>query len=241
MPHGPWTKNLLYQLTLIGVCDTAQIVNVHHYEASNASDGLLTNDAARSNSAGLLADDWIANLKTAWLTMHPPEYTLQMVKAQVLEVKGETNRKLSQVERAQTTSNIGLAAAASEVTHVAAVIRWRTPVAGKSSRGRTYVGPLPSNWMSSGVLTAPATTAITAYGTAMRTRYTFAGTPATAYLLTIYSKPYNHQEYGYPTGHNPTRTWYYPPDYDGNSTNVTEFQVDPILRVQRRREVGVGS
>ena len=62
-----------------------------------------------------------------------------------------------------------------------------------------------------------------------------------AFRLTIYSRPYNHLEYGYATGHNPSRTWYYPPDYDGDSTNVIAGTVDPTIRTQRRRQLGVGS
>jgi hypothetical protein len=61
------------------------------------------------------------------------------------------------------------------------------------------------------------------------------------WYLTVYSRPYNHLDYGYVTGSGPNRVFFYPPDYAGNSTNIIGYSVDSILRSQRRREIGVGS
>jgi len=241
MPNLPWTHRTTYQMTLIALCDTVQIVNVFAYEVSTLIETSLSSDQLAIDQGGLLADDWISNLKTSWLAFHPSDYTLQMVKVQCVERPANFRHRLSPIERSLTTANVGTQPQGSDVGAVAAIIKWRTPQAGKSHRGRSYVGPIGSNWHVNGALHATGVTTISAFGSAMIARYAVGGTKATDWVLTIYSRPYNSGEYQYATRKTGTLTVVTPPDYAGNSTNVTAFQLDPNLRIQRRRELGVGS
>jgi hypothetical protein len=244
MPDLPWTSNTIAQLSMIGVCDTAQIVNTHHFEASEVIEAQLLNDQLAIEWGEALVDDWIAQLKDEYLGCHTGDYTLNMVRCQVIERPGTFRHKLVPVERPQSTGNTGGIGVAAEATQVAVVVKWKTPRAGKSSRGRSYLGPVPPVLMSSGRLaTGNADSGkYLAYADAMIARYgALAGVEAAAYRLTIYSRPYNQGEYQYATRKTGTLTVESPEDYAGNSTNVTVAQVDPILRTQRRREVGVGS
>ena len=75
----------------------------------------------------------------------------------------------------------------------------------------------------------------------MVNRYTGAGASAGKWNLTIYSRPYNQGEYQYTVRDSTGLRVVSPPDYAGNSTFVTVGAVDNIGRVQRRREIGVGS
>jgi hypothetical protein len=241
VPNPIWTRRSLFQLTLIGLCDTVQVVNVHHFEASTALEATFTNDSVAQGYAGTLADHWLTNAKDTYLGCHTTDYTLQMVKCQVLERPGNFRHKLTSIERPQTTANVGTSGSVSSVGQVAATIRWRTPVAGKSHRGRSYIGPITPDWMSNGSLTAPGVTAVNAYAQDMIALYGVAGTYAGNLVLTVYSRPYNTGEYQYTSRKTGTLAIVTPLEYAGNSTNVTAAMVDTVLRTQRRRELGVGA
>lgn len=241
MPNPVWQKNTLAEVSIIGVALGQQIINVFTFEMSGALELLQTGDLTRQAACQSLTDDWITNLKTTWLATHTPDYRIDMVRGQVMEVKNYFRRRLSPTERAQTTSNVGTATGTAEELGASAVVKWRSTVAGKSHRGRTYLGPLSGSWVADGRLTTPATTAITTWAQAMKSRYHVGGTPVDLWLQTVYSRPYNQGEYGYPQGRNPNRIWYYPPEYAGDSTNCTDFGIDPIVRMQRRRQIGVGA
>jgi hypothetical protein len=244
VPDLPWASNTVAQLSLIGVCDTAQIVNTHFFEASEVIEAQLLNDQLAIEWSEGLVDDYITSLKAAYLACHTGDYTLQMVKCQVMERPGSFRHKLIPTERPQTAGNVGGIGVAAEATQVAVVIKWKTPQAGKSSRGRSYIGPVPPVLMSSGRLATGNADSprYQQYADAMIARYgALAGVEANAYRLTIYSKPYNQGEYQYATRKTGSLTVESPADYAGNSTNVTVAVVDPILRTQRRREIGVGS
>lgn len=241
MPNLPWQGETIWQLTLIANQSGAQIVNTHHFEAAGALDISMTDDGTRISQGLLLADDWIANLKTPWLACHMNAYTLTLVKVQTLEVKNLFRHKLSPSERAQTTGNTGSGVGAPNTLAQSAVVRWRTPIAGKRHRGRSYIGPVPGTFADQGTLQGAGKTAMDAYGSAMVARYGVGGTKATSWIQTIYSRPFNEGEYGYPQGQHPNRSFFYPEDYAGDSTNVTAYVTDTVLRTQRRRNIGVGA
>lgn len=244
MPNLPWPKNTIAMLTLVGLVDTVQIVNVHHFEASQVRETGFVSDTEAMNWSGELADHWVTNLKTAYLAMHTNDYVLQVVKAQVVERPDVFRHKLTPTERPQASSNVGTLVTAAEALQVAVVLKWKTPQAGKSTRGRTYIGPIPSTHYSSGrlALTAvPGVPSYAAYKDAMIAAYSPTGTASANFRLTIYSRPYNMGEYQYASRKTGTMTVVTPQDYAGNSTNVIVGEVDQILRTQRRREYGVGS
>jgi hypothetical protein len=241
VPNLPWTHRTLFQMTLIATCDLAQIVNTHHFEASQVEETSFSTDQLAIDSGGALADDWVTNMKTSWLATHTSDYVLQVVKVQVVERPANFRHKLTPIERPLSTANVGTVGLPSDAGQVAAVVKWRTPQAGKSHRGRTYVGPLSSAAMSNGLLSGTVITNLNAWHAAMLARYSPTGTMGTRWNLTVYSRPYNSGEYQYATRKTGTLTVVTPPDYAGNSTNITAAALDTVLRTQRRREFGVGA
>jgi hypothetical protein len=242
VPHAPWAKNHIIQISLIGACGGQQIVNVHHFQANDATDANLITDALRQGAVTTLVNLWNSNEKTEWLAAKPQAYTLNMIRGQMIECKTFKSRRLVPVELTLSSGNAGTAADTTiDDFHTAGVIRWRSAIAGKSSRGRSYVGPLPDNFTNSGQLAAPGVTALSAYGAAMQDAYFESDTPDPTWRLTVYSRPYDYQEYGYVRGSGPSRDWYWPPDYNGDANNVMTYAIDTTLRTQRRREIGVGA
>lgn len=240
MPNLAWTHRTLYQLNIIGQSLACQIVNVFHFEATTVEEATLVSDDVALASADALADDWLTNGKGSWTTVHGPDYKIDMVSCQVVERPGLFRHRLTTVEKPQTTANVGIASSDAESPFTAFLLRWRTPVAGKSHRGRTYVGPVPQTWIVDGQVAAANRATCAGVGTTYVNRWGVSGASA-RWKLTVYSRPYNEGEYQYATRKTGSLTVTTPPDYAGNSTNVTASQFDPILRVQRRREVGVGA
>lgn len=241
MVHGAWTNEAVMSLTLIGTALTSQIVNVLHFEAPGAIDATLTDDELAIGWASARADHWIANAKTEWLACHPADYRLDMIKAQVLERKSYVDRKLTATEKPQTTANVGTLANPAEHPGSSVVMRWRTPIAGKRHRGRTYIGPIPQQYMNDGYLDTAFRTSYNAFGTKMITTYSGVSGNTNGALLTVYSRPTNEGEGGYPSHKGGTYHIEFFKDYDGNSTNVIAASLDPVLRSQRRRNIGVGA
>jgi hypothetical protein len=242
MANLPWTHRTLYQLTVAGLVFGQQVVNTFHFEAEATYDLANITDAAKQADSQLLALDWIANGKVPYLAQLPSDYAMQMITCQVLEVNGQWRHRLTPMETAQTTSP-GTDATHGAVENLtgAGVIRWRTPIAGKAHRGRSYIGPLGQNAILDGRLASSCVTKLTAFKDAMVNRWTGAGASAGKWNLTIYSRPYNQGEYQYTVRDSTGLRVVSPPDYAGNSTFVTVGAVDNIGRVQRRREIGVGS
>lgn len=241
MPNPPWTHRTIFQLSVIGNHSGAQVVNVHHFEASGVQEGTLLTDELAVAAGASLASAWGGAYKTAFLACHDVGYTINTIRCQVIERPGNWRHRLSPTETTLTTGNVGTITPEAENTTTSAVIRWRSTLAGKRFRARSYIGPITDASSANGRLATGITTALNAYITQMLQGFGSATVPAVSTALTVYSRPYNEGEYGYPRGQNPNRTFYYPPEYAGNSTNVATGSVDPVLRVQRRREVGVGS
>jgi hypothetical protein len=241
MPNLPWQYNTVFSLTVVATALGSAVVNVWNFEASEALESSIINDEVAVAESGELVDDWIATQKTPWLAAHQSEYVINLVTCQVVERPGNFRHRLTPSERPLGSANAGTVSGTVEEAFASAVIRWRTPQAGKSHRGRTYLGPLPVTWMTDGRLATAAITNITAFGTSMNNTYGGGGLPTRPYRLTVYSRPYNNGEYQYATRKTGSLTVVTPPDYAGNSTNVTTFSLDPIIRVQRRRELGVGA
>jgi len=240
MPPINWTKNTIWQFTLLAECLAQDIVNAWHFEASGAYELTFGNDQARIDAGDNLITSFLANAMTEWRACHPAEYVVNTVKCQAIEVKNQWRHKLTPVERPLTANNAGTGTGTVENIQTSVVMRWRTPQAGKHHRGRTYIGPLSNTWMDNGLVVSAQQTPYNTFGAKMIAAYGASGTEADNFIKTVYSRPYLTGEYGYPVGQNPNRTFYYPPDYGGNSTNVTAYNFDPVLRGQRRRQIGVG-
>lgn len=241
MVHPAWPKRTIFQLGLYGRCQAQAIVNIHHFEASATEEATFVVDDVAQASGQALVDDWVANLKTAWLACHTQDYTLERVTGQVIERPGQINHKLAAHESILAAANVGTINADADDMTTCVVVRWRTPNAGKSHRGRTYIGPLSEGSSVAGHTYNFIPGAFGDYATAMLARYkVLSGTSADRWIMTVYSRPYSTGEYQYATRKTGTLTVVTPPDYAGNSTNITAAFTDTTLRVQRRRELGVG-
>lgn len=95
----------------------------------------------------------------------------------------------------------------------AAVITWRTGIAGRSYRGRTYMPGLTEGHQSMGILDSTIMTALGNYGGIYLSSNVFTND----YVLGVYSRKLSHIQ------------------------NVVSFTVQPYVKTQRRREIGVGS
>ena len=240
--HGPWEKNTIYELTVLATALGQRIVNVHHFEATAVGDVTPAGDASRLTLCQTLIDSWQAAALTTWRACHNAQYVINTVKAQVVQVKTHIDRVLVPVEETMTTGNAGTdAATQADDMAAAALLKWKSSVAGKSHRGRTYIGPLPQTWSQDGMLQTSGLTACNAYGNAMISTYGVTAGSSLDFRLTVYSRPCDKGEYGYVTGSGSLRQFFYPEARDGDSTNVVNFTTDPILRTQRRRVIGVGS
>lgn len=238
MVHGVWTKNDLARITLRAKVGVNDIINSHHFEATAAQQLLNVSDAAAQSWAQAIAADWITSLTASWRACHPNDYTLLNVVAQVLDRSGQLNHKLVQTEN--PVSSAGTVAGASAALSDACVTKWRSIGAGKHHRGRSYVGPIPQGYVLVGLVSATYTGLVNTYAQALLTRYSGL-TPSEGALLTIYSKPLDAGKQQWTKRVGPALTVFSNPDYDGDSSNVVSAIVDPIIRTQRKREVGVGS
>ena len=242
MPNLPWTHRSLCQISIIGTVYGQQIVNVHHFEAAQTLETTLVSDTIAMQQQAVLGQAWITAHKTRWLALFTADYSLQVVRAQILERPNLWRHRLLPSEIISTGAGTEVATSPPEDSTVCAVLRWRTPQAGRSFRGRNYLGPWPNNWRNNGMVVAAGATKLEAYRDGLLNQWGAQLTPPPAdWMLTIYSRPYNEGEYGYVQGKHPNKTVFYPPDYAGNSTGIVSGAVDPVLRTQRRRQIGVGA
>lgn len=219
-----------------------KIVNVFHFEATSALELVMPDDATAQNAGATLATAWLTAVGPSWALAHGADYTGLVIRSQVLQRPAQYEHRLAAMEIAATGANAFGGSAAADDPMTACVLKWQTPIAGKGFRGRTYLGPVPDVYSVNGLLAGNGIVNAASIITAVLGRFRVTNaTPPVDWNFTIYSRPYNFQEYGYATGHNPNRVWKYPPDYAGNSTNVTAGTTDPVIRVQRRREIGVGA
>lgn len=243
MAHGNWAHRTLIRMSLLGRCQGQLIVNVFHFEATTATEATYVDDTLAQAGATALGVHWKANNQTEWMACHTVDYSLEGVRTQVIERPGNRNHALLATDNTTGLPVVGTgpgAAPADEMTS-AAVVRWRSLLAGKSHRGRTYIGPLAENYIQGGVLQAIYLTPLNAWRTDFEALYM---SPSNTYAnaqLTIYSRPYDKFDYGYVKGSGAARTMHWPEDYDGNSSLVLSSAVDLVGRTQRRRELGVGA
>jgi hypothetical protein len=241
MAHAAWAKRTIARLSIIGQCQSQKVVAVHHFQATTAREASMTDDAAAVTWAQTIATAWLANCKASYLAAHTQDFTLLNVQSQVLERPANVDHRLTAVDNTPTGGVVGTIGANAEDMVSAVVLKWSTTLAGKSHRGRTYIGPLSATQMDAGLLVAGQVPLYTAVVTALLGQFGPAGAQVIDTRLTIYSRPYNKFEYGYVKGSGADRAWFWPEDYNGDATDVTAGAVDTVLRSQRRRQIGVGS
>lgn len=135
------------EVVINGVQNTVPIVNVIHVQDTEV------HDEAR---LGEICDA----VKAWWSTYLAPllhtSYTLQSIVATNM-----TSSAGPQVTRSYTTGNVGLQTGDPSAGNGAVVISWRTANIGRSFRGRTYVGAMGSDQLTTAQTVDP--TVLTAY------------------------------------------------------------------------------
>jgi hypothetical protein len=230
------------QLSIIGQAFGVSIVNTHHFQAAGTQESSMTSDALAQAAGTTLANAWITTAKTAYLECVTMDYSMIMVRAQIIERPNQWRHRLTPSEVSSTGAGTAGASESAEDAFVSANLKWRTARAGKSYRGRTYFGPCAQGWRTNGTLNSQGVTALELYRDVMLNTWGANKAPAsTTWVLTVYSRPYNKGEYGYVIGSGPNREFFYPDEYAGAATDIGVGAADPILRTQRRRQLGVGA
>jgi len=206
-----------YELAIQGVCNGQTIVNVHHFRAEGAGD-LSTS----------IASDWDTNLKSTFLALLPPTYSITLLKCRQINPPGPVGADVTPT--GTVTGGVGTVAGG---LNVAQVIKWTTAFVGRSRRGRSFIGPMAIERVSGGnVITAQQTNAL-AYVTAMLARYGSGGTFASTARMVIWSRT---------IADNVSQD---PPPAMGAagsaSAYVTAGTSQLPARSQRRRDLGVGA
>lgn len=131
-------ENSVYRLAVENTfTGNDQIINVFHYKQVAVG--------GAQPGATELGDEWIADVLPAYRALLSGRIT----------VLGLTIREVTGTEEAEFTVNQnGLLESAADITplQTAPLISWRTGVAGRSFRGRTYLPPIPETHQDAGNL-----------------------------------------------------------------------------------------
>lgn len=227
-----WGHRTLAQMALKGRLAGQDVVNVFAFEWKAPDD---PSDALRMTRADQIVTDWVTNLRTAWLAQCSNHYTLPIITIQVV-----VPNRLVPIEKVQAGPPAGAVANDSLPPSTATIIRWRSNLAGKQHRGRTYVPGVPAvGAATEGQLLTAQRNLHQAFADAMVARYGDGSSAQALADFTVFSRPYDDEYYTVRVAHVPTVV--HKTNYGGNSTHIISGAVDNSLRVQRRREVGVGT
>lgn len=232
MPLPPWTHRAIAQLAVNGTLNGQRVVNVFAFEHKIPD---LASDDLRFAWSQELMDAWISACQPAYLACLSASYNLDRLTCQVVQPN-----RLVPAEHAYSVATPGTVASSSAPPSVAAVIKWRSNLAGKSHRGRSYLPGVPAvGWYTNGVIDVANRAVYQTFITDMLDAFGPLGTEGLS-DFTIYSRPDPDPQWVKRVGGNLV-VEHGPADYGGNSTHVISGALDPNLRQQRRREVGVGA
>lgn len=246
MQHPAWTHNTLAQVAFLGKIGNQQIVNNLHFEASGARQAQIAADGDHGDDfVSDLLDDLVGNLWLQYINALPNDYVANSITGRVIAYPAEAHTNRAVQERTNAPARNAGAGAGADALSTAKLLQLRTPLGGKSHRGRIYL-PCARAEVTDGTLDAgngAATAARTALVAAITNRYIGAHAfTADVAFLTVFSKPLHIHEQQWAVrvaGQLQVRS--NPAAYAGNSTGVTLVRFDPTARTIRRREVGVGS
>lgn len=206
-----------YELAVKGICANQQIVTVHHFRAEAAGD-----------LAATIAGFWEADCKATYRGMLPADYSVVSIACRQINPPGPVG-----VDIAATPPNGGVFAATAGGMNVAMVLTWTTSYIGRSRRGRSFIGPVTSQQVISGVIQAATVTAGQAYVTAILASFGNGGTRAATARFVVWSR----RLAGLFSQN--------PPPAMGSSASASAYIVsgrtNTIARSQRDRELGRGS
>lgn len=199
------------QLAISGTLQGQLVVCTHHYRAETAD-----------NDESELLTNWRAECQASWLNLVHLTYTLTKIVAR--QVCGSTPLRTPVEYSYSSPQPVGTVAGADAAPNqCAGVVSLKTPLAGKSYRGRFYLPAVPPSYSAHGQVFAAYVTAANAYmANAIQLG---GGVPNGNFRLVV---------------HSPTRAQPGVQCQDC-STPVNAYILRDPLGTQRRRRVGVGA
>jgi hypothetical protein len=173
-----------------------------------------------------LVGSWIANVM-------PLVVAATSVETNWLSVMASDTNPLgaASVEVGLTQPNPGAISGDALPPQNAIVVSLRTGLKGGRRRGRFFVPGIAETGTALGRLSGTQLTAIQALANGIMGVYGPAGTEAANYRLSVYS----------PIDTTPPPPRKFKPKETELITHITTFTVDPVVRTQRRRAIGVGA
>lgn len=148
-----------------------QVVNVWGFKQISEAAGF---------NGQLLIDDWQAGCQVQYLATITGSVTLNRLSARAVY---PDSHELA--EETLVSSNVGTSAGAAGANQLAGIITWRTALAGRSYRGRSYLPGMNTSWVVNGLWNASAQAVMNAYVSAMILRFGPSGTSLNFRLVTI--------------------------------------------------------
>lgn len=199
----------ILELVVEGTYDSNQIINTFGFLQKSATAGFL---------GPTLITEWMAGAKTQYLAALASGVTLNSYR--VSDVVPGGAARAETFPSSANTSNGGVSVQAQQV---ATLIGWQTSRAGRSYRGRTYLGPVPGVYATQSRLIAAGVTAYAAFVSAMLGVFGPAGSSAN-FQFAVISRVQNGAVLGVPI-----------------ATGITSGIARTVLATQRRRRIGVGA
>jgi hypothetical protein len=199
----------LYSLSVHGTLNGNDVVNVW---------GFLQKSTLNGFQGQLLIDEFQAGVFNAYRGIISNFVTFNFLRCRSLPPD-----PIQLAEEALPGGTLGLAAGDPEPNQVAQIVTWRTSLAGRAYRGRTYVPGLPDGAVSAGLITSGHLSGVTTFVNTMLSTFGPAGS-STNFQLVIISRWLNKVERPTPVG-----------------TPVTVGVPRNIPGTVRRRRIGVGS
>lgn len=137
------------KLAIVGTAESQQIVSVLHYK--------YVGTAPTSAALTVFINAWLGLHKTSWLACMGVQYTMQHVDCTDLSVSSGNFATVV----VGGPSNVGTGGGSALPGNVALALSWRTGVAGRRNRGRTFFGPLSDNQVDNSIATSAFLTALT--------------------------------------------------------------------------------
>lgn len=201
--------NDLYSLSATGALYGSQVVNVWGFRQFSSIPGFM---------GQVLIDEWQASCQTAYTGCFPTDVVLNMLRARA--VWPDTHQV---AEEAVSSGGGGMLTGDAGPNQVAAIITWRTALAGRAYRGRTYLPGISTGHLIDGQLNSTYLSGLNGFIIAMMGAFGPSGS-STNFQLVVISRWLNKVERPNPIG-----------------TQVTAGVPRSIPGTQRRRRIGVGA
>lgn len=199
----------IYELVIDGQYAANQMINVF---------GFVQKSVTAGNQSGALITEWRSSMETSWRGIIAAGLTITAYRTSRVVPAGDARSELF-----PTSNNTSTGSGAVQATQVAALASWQTARAGRSYRGRTYLGPVPGTFAAGSTIIAAGTTAYAAFVAAMLGAFGPAGS-STNFVFAIISRVQAGTELTQPI-----------------ATPVVSGTVRNVLATQRRRRLGIGS